>query len=113
MIHSAEPAQAESYLRPVWPEVAAIADPGKRLYAAFGLGRGRLGQLFGASVWKAGLQAALKGHGIGKPTGDPMMMSGDFLVHDARVAWTSVHEHAGSRSEYAAAVKVAREIDNA
>ena len=108
--HTASEEQAEGFFRLAWPEVAAIADPGKDLYASFGLGHGRLAQLFGLPVWKAGLQAAARGHGIGLPQGDPRMMSGDFLVHEGVVAWSSIHPHAGSRSDFDEALRRAREL---
>lgn len=111
LVHTAELEPAEAYLRVAWPEVPAIADPTKALYAAFGLGRGSLGQLFGAGVWKAGLRAAASGHGIGLPVGDPMMMSGDFLVHSGAVVWSSVHRHAGSESDLDEARRVARRLE--
>ena len=39
-------------------------------------------------------------HGIGKPVGNPLVMSGWFLVHDGAIRWRHVHEHAGAPRRY-------------
>jgi len=46
-------------------------------------------------VFLAGMQSALKGHGIGRPVGDPLIMSGWFLLEGRRIRWRHVHVHAG------------------
>ena len=51
-------------------------------------------------IWQ-GVKAALRGHGVGKPVGDPLQMSGWFLVHDGEVIWAHVHEDAGAPRRYA------------
>ena len=52
-------------------EIHRIGDPQCRLYRAYELGRGSLGQLFGASVFWRGFQSAIMHrHGIGKLVGD-------------------------------------------
>jgi len=87
-----------------WPEARAVSDPTKELYRAFGLTRGSAGQLLGPRVLWSGLAAFVR-HGAGKPVGDPMMMSGWFLVDGERVLWEHVHEHAGAPRRFDDAVR--------
>jgi len=89
------PAEGESFLGERWPEARAVSDPEKRLYAGFGLARGSAGQVLGPRVWLAGLKSTLKGHGIGRPVGDPLMLSGWFLVDGDAVLWEHVHADSG------------------
>ena len=49
----------------------------------------------GPAIWWRGLRALLSGHGVGRPTGDPLQMSGHFLVHDHAIVWQHVHAHSG------------------
>lgn len=95
-MHLASEAEGEEFFAKRWPEARAVSDPHKDLYRAFGLARGSVGQLFGPSVWLSGFKALFKGHGGGRPQGDPLMMSGWFLVTGGAVVWSDVHEHAGS-----------------
>lgn len=84
-------------------DLARIADPDQRLYRAFGLKRGTLGQLFGPFVAWRGVQAAiLERHGIGALQGDGMQMPGLFLVRDGRVVSAVRHRTAADRPNYAA-----------
>lgn len=68
-----------------------ISDPQKKFYAAFGLKRGSLNQLFGPRVVARGFVAGvLKGHGIGAIEGDSLQMGGIFLVKKGVV--TKLHD---------------------
>ncbi len=60
-------------------DVPAISDPGRRLYRAFGLRRGRLAQLFGWNVWRRGISAFFAGHSVGLLDGDGAQMPGVFF----------------------------------
>ncbi len=95
------PEEGEQFFADRWPEARAVSDPDKLLYRAFGLARGSVGQLLGPGVWRAGWRAFRAGHGVGRPVGDPLMMSGWFLVRDGRVVWSDLHEHAGAERPYA------------
>lgn len=78
-----------------------VADPERRLYRAFGLGRGSASQLFGPRVWARGFVAGvLQGHWVGKLVGDGFQMPGVFVVRGGEVVRGYVHEHAGSRPDY-------------
>jgi len=73
------------------------ADPGRVLYRALGLGRGRFGQLFGPRVWIRGLAATLRGHVVGRPEGDGFQMPGAFVIHEGRVVRGQRHRYASDR----------------
>ncbi len=78
-----------------------FSDPECELYRAYDLGRGKLPQLFGPSVWWSGFKAAIiDRHGIGKLEGDGFQMPGVFIVHDNRIIKTLRHETAASRPHY-------------
>ncbi|XZE46869.1 hypothetical protein SH467x_002166 [Pirellulaceae bacterium SH467] len=62
-----------------------ISDPGCVLYRQYQLGRGTVSQLFGPSVWWKGFQAAiLRGHGVGKLSGDGFQLGGAAIVDQGR-----------------------------
>ena len=98
------PEEGEQFLAERWPEARAVSDEGKQLYAAFGLSRGSLRQVLGLNVMKAGLRSLLSGHGVGRPVGDPMQMSGWFLVRPnpsgGEVVWSDVHSNSGVERDF-------------
>ena len=70
-----------------WPDARVIADPSKELFTAFGRRRGSLLQLFGPRVFAAAFRAWRRGHGVGKPSGDTLVMPGLFVVDGSTVLW--------------------------
>lgn len=97
-MHLGTPAEGDAFFEERWPEARAVSDPNQELYRAFGLGRGRIGQLFGPRVLWAGIKA--RRFGVGKPVGDPLVMSGWFLVQGDRLTWSHVHGHAGEARRF-------------
>lgn len=82
-------------------DLPRISDPHCALYRAFGLMRGRLGQLFGPKVWLRGLQAGIvKKHGVGLLVGDGFQMPGVFLLFHGEVLNAYVHQNASDRPSY-------------
>ena len=69
-------------------------------YEAFGIGKGTLRQYLGLSAIRAGFSALLKGHGVGKPVGDPTRMSGAVAIRDHRVVWTHTYRHSGDHPDF-------------
>ncbi|MEO0652293.1 MAG: AhpC/TSA family protein [Planctomycetota bacterium] len=93
-MHSGSPAEGERFFAERWPEARAVSDPEKVLYAGFDLGRGSFGQLFGPRSFAAAFRALR--FGVGRPAGDPLMLSGWFLVEaDGGVVWSHRHDFAG------------------
>jgi hypothetical protein len=82
------------------PEARAISDPSRRLYQGFGLERGGALQMFGPEVWSCGMRASRKGHGVGRPVGDPWQMPGFFLVRGDQVLWEHRSRHAGDHPDW-------------
>ncbi|WP_147869372.1 peroxiredoxin-like family protein [Stieleria maiorica] len=82
-------------------DVHRISDPDCRLYRGYELGRGRVGQLFGLSVFWRGFKCAiLNRHGVGKLGGDGFQMPGAFLVRDNQIVRAFRHQTAASRPDY-------------
>lgn len=81
--------------------VDRVSDPDRELYRSLEVPRGSFGQLFGPSVWIAGLKATLRGHLVGKLVGDGFQMPGVFVVRDGRVVSAVRHKTAAERPDYA------------
>ena len=92
--------EGASFFERYWPEARAVSDPEKFFYGAFGIGRGRIGQLLGPRVIAAGFRAAFKGNWIGRPVGDPRVMPGLLLVENDRIVWRHDFEHAGDHPDF-------------
>jgi hypothetical protein len=82
--------------------LSRIPDPERKLYAAFGLARGKPWRMFGPWVWLRGIQAALlEGHGIGIPSADTAQMPGLFLIDGSRIIRRFRHRSIADRPDYA------------
>lgn len=65
-----------------------ICDQERELYRHFLLPEGRFGQMFNPRTFGLGFRAALKGHGVGKPVGNPWQLAGAFVIAiDGQVRW--------------------------
>ncbi len=63
-----------------------FVDSGCRLHEAFSVPQGNLYQLLGPPVWWKGIVATLvKGHGIGRITGDVFRMPATFVLQEGKV----------------------------
>ncbi len=87
LVHMGTDQQAQTFFAKYeLHDVTRISDPECRLYRAFGLGRGRLQQLFGMSaLWRGFVAGVLKGNGLGLIIGDSLRMPGIFLMLDKRI----------------------------
>jgi peroxiredoxin len=82
-------------------DVARVSDPERRLYRAFELRRGGLGQLFGPRVVLRGFEAAiLNRHGVGGLQGDGFQMPGAFVVRGGKIVREVRHRDAADRPDY-------------
>lgn len=70
-----------------------LSDPEKRAYGLYGLSRSNAKELlFSPHLYARGLQAALHGHFVGMPKGDPFQMPGVFIVDEG--GWVRfAHRH--------------------
>lgn len=103
VVHMVSDERAASYLAKYdLPEHVRVSDPEKALYAAFELGRGELGQLFGLRVWWRGFLAGILGrHFVGGLAGDGFQMPGAFIVHEGKIVRAFRHADAADRPDYA------------
>ncbi|MHC4263563.1 MAG: AhpC/TSA family protein [Planctomycetota bacterium] len=94
IVHSGTPEEAEQFFATRWPEARAVSDPDRALFEAFDLRHGSPRQLLGLRSFMAAFKAMR--HGVGRPAGDPWLLSGWFLLHaDGRLAWSQPHDFAG------------------
>lgn len=84
------------------PRVRAISDPTGGLYAAFGVARGGVREMFGAASWRCGVRAIAEGHFISRKIGDPWTLPTLVLVEDGRVRWRHDGRHAGDHPDLGA-----------
>jgi hypothetical protein len=67
---------------------ATFADPTRESYRIYGLARGNWRQTaYDPSVLRAGAAAALEGHIVGQPMGDPRQLPGGFVIEDGIVVY--------------------------
>jgi len=78
-----------------------ISDPETRLYASFGLGKGRVSQLFGLKNFIRGFETTIKGIPIGvRQIGDGFQMPGVFLIRNSMIMDSYIHASAADRPDY-------------
>lgn len=66
--------------------VQVISDPDRRLFRAFQLPLGRWWQLFGPRVlWRAVIEGVVFRYGFGKIVGNPLQLTGAFLVYRGEI----------------------------
>jgi hypothetical protein len=91
-----------------WPDARVVADPQKRVFAAFGRRRGSFRQLFGLRVLARAVGALLRGHGVGRPQGDPAVMPGVFVVRGEAVLWAHPTRNVADHPDFAEVGRIAR-----
>lgn len=72
--------QAEAFKKQFFLSFPIICDPEKKLYQAFGLGRGSVASMASPALLLTGLRTMLRGHTPGMPRDDIMQMPGVFLI---------------------------------
>ena len=78
-----------------------VSDPDRRLYAAFDLSLGTLGELFSPSIWARGAGIFRK-FGVGPLHGNGLQKAGVFLVHHGQIVNAYRHRTSGDRVDYLA-----------
>ena len=86
LVSLGSPEESEAFFSARWAEARAVSDDQEELYEAFGLKQASVAQLFAPRVFLAGLKAAR--HGVGTPVGNPLRMSGWFLIDEGAVVWS-------------------------
>lgn len=111
LVHQADEglgrALAEQYEVADWPW---ISDPERKLYRAFGLEHGTLGQVLGAKSLLRGAGVLLSGgHSLlRKQVGSLSQMPGAFVLESGRVTAEYRHESVADRPDYLALLDGAR-----
>jgi hypothetical protein len=101
LVHQGSDADLEPLLsRHGLGTVDRVSDPERDLYRSLELSRGSFAELFGPSVWLAGLKATFRGHLVGRLVGDGFQMPGVFVVRDGRVISAVRHRTAAERPDY-------------
>jgi hypothetical protein len=90
------------FLGQAWPGARGVADPAKRLYEAFDVGRGGIAEMFGPKAFVCGVRAARKGNFIGRKHGDPWTLPVFVLADGDHVLWRHDGAHAGDHPEWGA-----------
>ena len=98
LVHLGTPEDGATFFDERWPEARAVSDENEEFYEAFGLKQASIGQLISPRVWLEGFKAVR--NGVGKPVGNPMRMSGWFLIDEGSIAWSHIHEHAGAPLQF-------------
>jgi peroxiredoxin len=111
-VHMSDDKLADRYFnRYELPGAVHVSDPQCQYYAAFGLVKGTVTQLFGLQTWIRGFQAGVvKGHGIGPQLGDGFQMPGVFVIQEGEVREAFIHKLASDRPDYEKLVRKCCEI---
>lgn len=82
-----------------WPRVA---DPERKLYAAFGLEQGGVAAVVGPKSIARGIGAFFSGHRMRVPVGDIRQMPGVFVLEGDRIVAEFRHRSVADRPDYLA-----------
>ncbi len=111
LVHMADNETAERYfLRYNLSDIVHISDPACQFYAAFGLTKGTMTQLFGLQTWIKGFQSGVKGGGEVLQVGDGFQMPGVFILQEGEIKEEFIHKLVSDRPDYLGLVKNCCEI---
>jgi len=102
LVHLTSDEEVVDRLAPGLVDVARLADPNQVVYRAFGLGRGRLLDVFGPLVWLRFIHVAIwrrRGFGL---QDDIFQMPGVFMVYHGEVIRSFRHQKISDRPDYRA-----------
>ena len=109
ILHPASAEAAEAPLaRAGLADLPAIADPDNAIGRALGIERGSFNAVLGPRNVLRVVPALAAGHGVGYPVGDPLRMSGAFVIHRGRILHHHHHEFAGERVDFRSLLQAAR-----
>lgn len=90
---------------------ARVADPERKLYAAFNLKVASLGRAFGIPMWLRAFEVVRSGVSLGKLVGDGWQMPGCFVLHQGRVLSSFPYDMVSDRPDYLAFIDAALQQD--
>lgn len=102
LVHMSDQETAEPYFKKYGVEgIENISNPSCSLYSSFGLGKGRVSQLFGLKNFIRGFETVAKGIPIGiKQIGDGFQMPGVFLIRNGMIMDSYIHASAADKPDY-------------
>jgi peroxiredoxin len=110
IVHMMTPQRGSDFLeRYRLADLCHVSDPNRRVYHAFGIGRGSILQLVAPKVWLRGLKATVEGHGMGPADADPFQMPGLVLTRGHSVVYRHHFETAADRPDYGLISRLAME----
>jgi hypothetical protein len=107
LVAQGTPQQAQEFFRGRWPEARVVSDTDRRLYPAFGLRRAGLGDLLSPKVFKAFWRN--RRHGVGRPVGDTLLLSGAFVVDGGALTFEHRSENPADHPDWATLLVRVRE----
>jgi peroxiredoxin len=102
-VHMASLEEGDDYFSQFgYQSVLHISDPNCKIYADFGLIKGKFNQLFGLQVWLKTFETAIKEKNnlFAKFIGDGFQMPGVFTLYKGKVTDKFVHKLASDRPDY-------------
>jgi peroxiredoxin len=76
-----------------------VADPEKRIYAQYGIERGRLAAFFAPGALVSSLKATVRGHLHGRCEGSELQLPGDFIVDEnGKIVFAHRGRHIGDNT---------------
>lgn len=105
--------QGKQFFDGFWPEARAVSDPDRMFFDELQVKAASLRKLFGPGVWLRALQAARKGHSVGRPVGSPWTMPGTFLVRAGCILWSHRFDHVADHPDFEAMPERVADADSA
>jgi hypothetical protein len=99
-VYPADLAEGEEFFNEFWPEARAVSDPEGRLFAALGISRASLRQIFGPSVWRELGRARQRGYRGSRIIGNPWLLPGLFLVRNREIVWRFIYSNIGDHPDF-------------
>ena len=102
-VHMATTQEGEEYFEKYGLKgVLHISDPDCKIYADFGLVKGRFNQIFGLQVWLRTIESVVveKSNIFVKQIGDGFQMPGVFYLKDGVIQDQFIHTQASDRPDY-------------
>jgi hypothetical protein len=110
LVHQGPTAFATAALDRLWPDVPAIEDPGRTLYAALGIGRMKPWSILRPRLWGQAFRAMRKGYRQGRSGGaSTLQMPGAALIIRGRTVWQHHFDGPGDLPDWRGVARVATE----
>ena len=74
------PAAVAEYQRRLLAPLDVLIDAHREVYAAYGLGRGSVAQVWGPRAWRAYARLLRQGRRFRRPREDTLQLGGDFVI---------------------------------